>query len=100
MTLHLLPVAEFSAENVRWLANGADIHVTHVRAELDNMTAALARYHGEQKAQLMVGDAFALAFACWARESGRPSVFLFALQAAIDNALAHEYPQPEGPAAA
>jgi hypothetical protein len=99
MALHLSLVPVEQTGKIISLCSGPEVQVAHVYAELENMAAALARYHGNQTARLMIGDAFAQAFARWAVDSGRPSVCRFALQVALDNAMA-ERTLPHGGEAA
>jgi hypothetical protein len=99
MPLHLCPLPAQPSAKIISLCSGPEVQISHVYAELENMAAALARYHGNQTARLMVADAFAQAFARWAVDSGRPSVCRFSLQVAIDNAFAERAGPPGGEAA-
>jgi hypothetical protein len=63
----------------------------HVRADLDNMAAALARHHGGiDNARIVMLEAFAACFAAWSADTGRPALARFAFEHAVDAAMARE----------
>lgn len=82
----LHPTISLTPGMVISLTGGPEIRHAQVVADLDNMTAALARHHGEKAARLMLAEAFAEHFARWAQEAGNPISARFALEIALDNA--------------